>query len=137
MDIQIITMKTILVAVLGLFLFCAVAKADECISVDSFVTEFAKEGIAFRGSTAAATEKLSKVFNENRATAGSPKVEVSLFLFGPVKNTAGDVVVVAAAVDKNGCVMPKTVGILTLREFSTFATRAGITPKDLIPMDGA
>ena len=129
--------KALYVVIVAFMLHSSPVRADECISVDSFVTEFAKEGIAFRGSTAAATEKLSKVFNENRATAGSPKVEVSLFLFGPVKNTAGDIVVVAAAVDKNGCVMPKTVGILTLREFSTFATRAGITPKDLIPMDGA
>lgn len=130
-------MKTILVAVLGLFLFCAVAKADECISVDSFVTEFAKEGISFHGSNAAATEKLARVFNENRAASGSPEVKVSIFLFGPMKNNAGEVVVVAAAADSAGCVMPKTVVILTLRQFSEFTSRAGISPKDLILMYGA
>lgn len=130
-------MKTILAAVVSLFLICGVAKADECISVDSFVTEFAKEGIHFRGSTAAATERMAKVFNENREAIGQPKAEISLFLFGPVKNASGDVVVVAAVVGKDGCIIKKFVGILTLREFSIFTSKAGIGPKDLIPMDGA
>lgn len=129
-------MKTIIAAVLGLFLFCAVAKADDCISVDSFVTEFAKEGIHLRGSTAAATEKLAKVFNANREASGQPKADISLFLFGPVKNAVGDIVVVAAVVGKDGCIIQRSVGILTLRSFSAFMTKAGVGPKDLIPMDG-
>lgn len=137
MAVQVITMKIILAAVFGIFLFCAVAKADDCISVDSFVTEFAKEGIHLRGTTAAATAKMAEVFNANREASGQPKAEISLFLFGPVTNAAGEVVIVAAVVGKDGCVIKRSVAILTLREFSIFASKSGISPKDLIPMDGA
>lgn len=130
-------MKLILAAVLSLFLYCTVAKADECIPVDRFASEFAKEGIYLRGSKAAATEKMAALFNANREARGQPKAEISIFLFGFVITEANGPVVIAAAADKNGCIISKTVVVMTARQWVDFTTRAGVTIDDFVPLDGA
>lgn len=135
MALQVI-IKTIIAATVGVALLCAPVKADVCITVDSFTEEFAKEGIRFRGSTAAATKRMAERFNANRATNGQPAAEISIFLFGPVMGTSGPAVI-AAAVGKDGCIITKTVIILTVEQFEEFMKSSVAEPKDLIPLDGA
>lgn len=137
MAIQVITLKSILAAVLGLFLFCSVAKADECIAVEKFATAMAKEGIVLRGSTAAATQKLAKLFNENREARGQPAAEISIFLFGLVTANSGDQGALVAIADKRGCVVGRSITILSLRTWAEYITLAGVSPKEFIPLDGA
>lgn len=137
MDNPLKLFKLIISALAGLVLLCSVAQANECISVDRIVTEFAKEDIHLRGSTRAATEKLAEAFNHNLAARGNPKIEISLFLFGSVKNAAGEYVAVVAIVGPDGCVVPGSVAVLTAEQWIKFATQAGVTAKDFIPFDGA
>lgn len=137
MDDPLKLFKLIISALVGLILLCSAAQANECISVDSIVTEFAKEDIHLRGSTRAATEKLAEAFNHNLEARGHPKIEISIFLFGSVKNAAGDIVAIVAVADQNGCIVPGSVAILTAEQWIKFANQAGVTSKDFIPFDGA
>lgn len=137
MAVQIITLKSILAAVLGLFLFCSVAKADECITVEKFATAMAEEGIALRGSTAAATKKLAILFNKNREARGQPAAKISIFLFGLVTANSGDQGALVAIADKSGCVVGRSITILSLRTWVEYTTLAGVSAKDFIPLDGA
>lgn len=130
-------MKSILAAVLGLFLFCSMAKADECITVEKFSHEFSKEGVALRGSTAAATKKLSVLFNANREARGQPKAEISIFLFGLVTANNGNQGAVVAIADKMGCIVPRSVSVLSLRTWAEYLAIAGVSPKEFVALDGA
>lgn len=129
--------KVIIAAALAVVLQFSVVKADECITVESFVSAFASEGISLRGSTAAATEKMATVFNENREANGQPKTSISIFLLGYVATTTGEPGALVAIADKNGCIVQKSVTVLSLRSLFDFITKAGVTGKDFIPMDGA
>ena len=130
-------MKSILAAVLALFLICTVAKADECITPDKFSSAFAKEGILLLGSKAAATEKMAVVFNENRERNGQPKAEISIFILGLLKKADGEYEVIAAIADKQGCVVPKSIAIFPIRYWIAFMNKAGVTIDDFVPFDGA
>jgi len=114
-----------------------VVKADECITLDSFSSEFAKEGIVFRGSNSAATEKRAALFNKNREARGQPATQISIFLSGFVATTGAEPGVLVAVIDKNGCLIQKSVAILTIRQWAEFLTIAGVAPKDFIQLDGA
>ena len=136
MDIQIIIMKSILAAVLAVFLYCSTAQADECVTVDSFTSAFAKEGIPLLGSKSAATERMAKVFNDNRAKSGQPKAEISIFILGLVDTKDGKQVLAAIA-DKNGCIVRQSIAVFPIRNWVEFMQSAGVTIDDFIPFDGA
>jgi hypothetical protein len=130
-------LQVILSLLVAIFFQITVVKADECVTVESFVSAFASEGISLRGSTAAATEKMAKVFNENREANGQPKTSISIFLLGYVSRGDGEPGAVVAIADKNGCIIQRSVTVLGLRTFFDFITKAGVTGKDFIPIDGA
>jgi len=129
--------KIITSLIVAIFFQITVVKADECITLDSFSSEFAKEGIVFRGSNSAATEKLAALFNKNREARGQPAAQISIFLSGFVATTDGDPGVLVAIIDKNGCLIQKSVAVLTVRQWAEFLTIAGVAPKDFIQLDGA
>ena len=135
MAYKIIT-QFILALTVGAALLCAPVKADECTTVDRFASDFAKEGVVFLGSTSSSTKRMAKVLNDNKEAAGQPTTEISLFLFGPVngKNGPG---VIAATVDKAGCVNMDSVVILTLGQFIAFMKKSMSTSRDIIPLNGA
>lgn len=130
-------LKALAIVFVALTLQVSTVKANECVTVDRFAAGLSKEGIALRGSTAAATEKLAKLFNQNRAARGQPEAQISIFLFGLVTANSGDQAILAAIADKNGCVVPKSVVILTLGQFTDFVTIAGVSISEIIPLDGA
>ena len=129
--------KVILSLLVAIFFQITVVKADECITLDSFSSEFAKEGIVFRGSNSAATKKLAALFNKNREARGQPAAQISIFLSGLIAKTDGNPGVLVAVIDKNGCLIQKSVAILTVRQWVEFITIAGVEPKDFIQLDGA
>lgn len=129
--------KIITSLILAIFLQITVVKADECITLDSFSSAFAKEGIVFRGSNSAATKKLAALFNKNREARGQPAAQISIFLSGLVATTDGEPGVLVAVIDKDGCLIQKSVAILTVRQWVEFITIAGVEPKDFIQLDGA
>lgn len=129
--------KVILSLLVAIFFQITVVKADECITLDSFSSEFAKEGIVFRGSNSAATKKLAALFNKNREARGQPAAQISIFLSGLIATTDGNPGVLVAVIDKNGCLIQKSVAILTVRQWVEFITIAGVEPKDFIQLDGA
>ena len=129
--------KIITSLILAIFLQITVVKADECITLDSFSSAFAKEGIVFRGSNSAATKKLAALFNKNREARGQPAAQISIFLSGFVATTDGEPGVLVAVIDKDGCLIQKSVAILTVRQWVEFITIAGVEPKDFIQLDGA
>ena len=129
--------KIITSLILAIFFQITVVKADECITLDSFSSEFAKEGIVFRGSNSAATKKLAALFNKNREARGQPAAQISIFLSGFVATSDGEPGVLVAVIDKDGCLIQKSVAILTVRQWAEFITIAGVSPKDFIQLDGA
>jgi len=130
-------LQVIISLLVAIFFQITVVKADECITLDSFSSEFAKEGVVFRGSNSAATEKLAALFNKNREARGQPAAQISIFLSGFVATTDGDPGILVAVIDKNGCLIQKSVAILTVRQWAEFLTIAGVAPKDFIQLDGA
>jgi len=130
-------LQVIISLLVAIFFQITVVKADECITLDSFSSEFAKEGIVFRGSNSAATEKLAALFNKNREARGQPAAQISIFLSGFVATTDGEPGILVAVIDKNGCLIQKSVAILTVRQWAEFLTIAGVAPKDFIQLDGA
>jgi len=130
-------LQVIISLLVAIFFQITVVKADECITLDSFSSEFAKEGIVFRGSNSAATEKLAALFNNNREARGQPAAQISIFLSGFVATTDGDPGILVAVIDKNGCLIQKSVAVLTVRQWAEFLTIAGVAPKDFIQLDGA
>jgi len=128
--------RFILALTVGAALLCAPVKADECTTVDRFASDFAKEGITFLGSTSSSTKRMAKVLNDNKEAAGQPATEISLFLFGPINSKDGPEVI-AATVDKAGCVNMDSVVILTLGQFISFMKRSMSTSQDIIPLNGA
>ncbi|MEI6535795.1 MAG: hypothetical protein WCN98_10675 [Verrucomicrobiaceae bacterium] len=129
--------KIILSILVAIFFQITVVKADECITLDSFSSEFAKEGVVFRGSNSAATEKLAALFNKNREARGQPAAQISIFLSGLVVTSSGEPGVLVAVVGKDGCLIQKSVAILTIRQWVYFLNIAGVEPKDFIQLDGA
>ena len=129
--------KIIASLILAIFFQITVVKADECITLDSFSSEFAKEGIVFRGSNSAATKKLAALFNKNREARGQPAAQISIFLSGFVATTDGEPGVLVAVIAKDGCLIQKSVAVLTVRQWAEFITIAGVSPKDFIQLDGA
>lgn len=128
-----------LIAILtaAIALHVSVARADECITVDSFASAFAKEGVELRGSKAAATEKMAKVFNQNRAASGAPAQGISIFLLGFVESPTDGIVAVVAIADKRGCIVEKSVATIALRNLMIFMEKSGVDISDFIPLDGA
>lgn len=129
--------KVILSLLVAIFFQITVVKADECITLDSFSSEFAKEGIVFRGSNSAATKKLAALFNKNREARGQPAAQISIFLSGLIATTDGNPGVLVAVVGKDGCLIQRSVAVLTIRQWVEFITIAGVEPKDFIQLDGA
>ena len=129
--------KIIASLILAIFFQITVVKADECITLDSFSSAFAKEGIVFRGSNSAATKKLAALFNKNREARGQPAAQISIFLSGFVATTDGEPGVLVAVIAKDGCLIQKSVAVLTVRQWAEFITIAGVAPKDFIQLDGA
>ena len=129
--------KIITSLILAIFLQITVVKADECITLDSFSSAFAKEGIVFRGSNSAATKKLAALFNKNREARGQPAAQISIFLSGLIATTDGNPGVLVAVVGKDGCLIQRSVAVLTIRQWVDFLTIAGVEPKDFIQLDGA
>lgn len=127
--------KALAIAFVALMLQVSTVKANECVTVDRFAAGLSKEGIALRGSTAAATEKLAELFNQNRAARGQPAAEISIFLFGLVTAESGSQAVLAAIADKNGCVVPKSVTLLSFRQLAEFFKIAGVSINEIIPLD--
>lgn len=130
-------LKTLAILLVAIVLQVSTVKANECVTVDRFAAVLSKEGVALRGSTAAATEKLAKLFNQNRAARGQPAAEVSIFLFGLVTANSGEQAILAAIADKKGCIVPQTVVLLSIRQFAEFLTVAGVAISEIIPLDGA
>jgi hypothetical protein len=130
-------LQVIISLLVAIFFQITVVKADECITLDSFSSEFAKEGIVFRGSNSAATKKLAALFNKNREARGQPAAQISIFLSGFVGTTDGNPGVLVAVVDKDGCLIQRSVAVLTVRQWAEFLTIAGVSPKDFIQLDGA
>jgi len=130
-------LQVIISLLVAIFFQITVVKADECITLDSFSSEFAKEGIVFRGSNSAATKKLAALFNKNREARGQPAAQISIFLSGFVGTTDGNPGVLVAVVDKDGCLIQRSVAVLTVRQWAEFITIAGVSPKDFIQLDGA
>ena len=129
--------KIILSILVAIFFQITVVKADDCVTLDSFSSEFAKEGVVFRGSNSAATEKLAALFNKNREARGQPAAQISIFLSGLVATTDGEPGVLVAVVDKDGCLIQKSVAVLSIRQWVDFLNIAGVEPKDFIQLDGA
>jgi len=129
--------KIILSILVAIFFQITMVKADECITLDSFSSEFAKEGVVFRGSNSAATEKLAALFNKNREARGQPAAQISIFLSGLVVTSSGEPGVLVAVVGKDGCLIQRSVAILTIRQWVYFLNIAGVEPKDFIQLDGA
>ena len=129
--------KIILSILVAIFFQITVVKADECVTLDSFSSEFAKEGIFFRGSNSAATEKLAALFNKNREARGQPAAQISIFLSGFVGTTDGNPGVLVAVIGKDGCLIQKSVAVLSIRQWVDFLNIAGVEPKDFIQLDGA
>jgi hypothetical protein len=129
--------KIILSLLVAIFFQITMVKADECITLDSFSSEFAKEGVIFRGSNSAATKKLAALFNKNREARGQPAAQISIFLSGLIATTDGNPGVLVAVIAKDGCLIQKSVAILTVRQWVEFITIAGVEPKDFIQLDGA
>jgi hypothetical protein len=129
--------KIILSLLVAIFFQITMVKADECITLDSFSSEFAKEGVVFRGSNSAATKKLAALFNKNREARGQPAAQISIFLSGLIATTDGNPGVLVAVIAKDGCLIQKSVAILTVRQWVEFITIAGVEPKDFIQLDGA
>ena len=129
--------KIILSILVAIFFQITVVKADDCVTLDSFSSEFAKEGIVFRGSNSAATEKLAALFNKNREARGQPAAQISIFLSGLVVTSSGEPGVLVAVVGKDGCLIQRSVAILTIRQWVYFLNIAGVEPKDFIQLDGA
>lgn len=129
--------RLLIILTLAIGLQASVAKADECIPVDKFSRELASEGIALRGSTAAATRKLEKFFNENRAAQGQPARKISIFLFGLVRANSGEVGVLVSIADARGCIIEGSTSILSVRYWVAFMDAAGVYGKDFVPLDGA
>lgn len=130
-------LKSLVGFMAGLVLLISVAEADECVPVDKFSSAFAQEGIRLLGSRAAATEKMAKVFNDNREANGQPKTTVSIFLFGLVMGKDGTPQVLAAVADGNGCIIQKSIAIFPIRIFVDFMNKAGVTVHDFVPLEGA
>lgn len=128
-------LTTVLLLAIGLQV--SVAKADECIPVDKFSREMASEGVVLRGSNAAATRKLEKFFNDNRAAQGQPAREISIFLFGLVRANSGEVGVLVSIADGRGCIIEGSTSILSVRYWVAFMDAAGVSGKDFVPLDGA
>lgn len=127
-----------LIAITAAFMLqFSVAKADECITVYSFASAFAKEGIELRGSKAAATEKMAKVFNDNRAASGQPAQAISIFLLGFVESGSEGIVALVAVADDKGCIVRKSVATLSLRFWLQFMNKAEVGIRDFVPLDGA
>jgi hypothetical protein len=129
--------KIILSILVAIFFQITMVKADECITLDSFSSEFSKEGVFFRGSNSAATEKLAALFNKNREARKQPAAQISIFLSGLVVTSSGEPGVLVAVVGKDGCLIQRSVAILTIRQWVYFLNIAGVEPKDFIQLDGA
>ena len=129
--------KIILSLLVAIFFQITMVKADECITLDSFSSEFAKEGVIFRGSNSAATKKLAALFNKNREARGQPAAQISIFLSGLIATTDGEPGVLVAIIGKDGCLIQKSVAILTIRQWVDSLNIAGVEPKDFIQLDGA
>jgi hypothetical protein len=116
---------------IALGLQVSVSKADECVTVEKFNSSVAPQGVELFGSSPSATKKLELRLNQNRARAGATPVEASLFLVGLIE---GKDAVLTAVVGKDGCVIEKTVVILTPAQVTAFAKSAGVGVEDFSPI---
>ena len=129
--------KIIIAAIAALFISLTPAYADECVSIDRFDSIFASKGITLYGSRSAATKQMEAVVNQNRAKAGNPSLEASIFLVGYVKDDKGDIFAIVAIFDKNGCAIEETVVTLTIKQWFEFLASSGVEPKDFVTLSGA
>lgn len=91
--------KIILAALAAFFLHLSPADANDCVSVDKFHSTVSSQGITLYGSVSAATKRMEKLLNENRAKGGRAPVEASIFLAGYVKDDKGEIVAIVAVFD--------------------------------------
>lgn len=109
------------------------AKA-ECITLNNFVEMVRPGKPKILIANAAATEKIEVLLNANRTTTGMMPVDLSIVVIGvfPLKN--GQYGVGTAFFDKNGCVLPDTVTVITLDQWAAFAVSAGTEAEDFSPL---
>lgn len=109
------------------------AKA-ECITLNNFVEMVRPGKPKILIANAAATEKIEVLLNANRTTTGMMPVDLSIVVIGvfPLKN--GQYGVGTAFFDKNGCVLPDTVTVITLDQWAAFAVSAGTQAEDFSPL---
>jgi hypothetical protein len=80
---------------------------------------------------------MATVFTGNREANGQPTTSISIFLLGYVATNAGEPGALVAIADANGCIVQRSVTVLSLRTLFDFISKAGVTGKDFIPFDGA
>lgn len=129
--------KIIVAAFAALTLHLSPAHADECVSIDTFHSKMSSQGLTLYGSRAAATERMEKLLNENRAKGGKPAIAASVFLVGYVKDKDGEIIAVVSVFDKNNCLIEDTVTMLSLRMWVEFIVSVGVDPDEFAVIGGA
>lgn len=130
-------LKVITAAIAAFFIVSTSVRANECVSLDIYHSTLSSEGITLYGSRAAATQQMGLTVNKNRAKVGNSTIEVSIFLVGYVKDSAGEVSAIVGIFDNNGCLIQDTFATLTLKQWIEFLQSSGVDPKDFVQLDGA
>lgn len=110
------------------------AKAQECITLDRFVENVRPSKPKILIANASATQKITALLNANRMKSGLPPVDTSILVIGIFPLKTGDFGVGTAFFDKNGCVLPDTVVVITLDQWAAFAVSAGTDADDFSPL---
>jgi hypothetical protein len=95
------------------------------------------QGINSYGSKSAATGKMEKLINSNRAKAGKDAIDASIVLAAYGQDQKGQIIVIVAVVDQNGCIIEDTFTNLTANVWLSFLASSGVELEDFIPIDGA
>lgn len=106
----------------------------ECITLSNFVEMVRPGKPKILIANAAATEKIEALLNANRTTTGMMPVDISVAVIGVFPLKTGEFGVGTAFFDKNGCVLPDTVTVITLDQWAAFAVAAGTEAEDFSPL---
>lgn len=106
----------------------------ECITLNNFVEMVRPGKPKILIANAAATEKIEVLLNANRTTTGMMPVDLSIVVIGVFPLKDGQYGVGTAFFDKNGCVLPDTVTVITLDQWAAFAVSAGTEAEDFSPL---
>jgi hypothetical protein len=129
--------KVISLVVAALFLISTPALANQCVTIDQFHYTLMSQGIKSYGSKSAATGKMEKLINSNRTKAGKDTIDASIVLAAYGQDQKGQIIVIVAVVDQNGCIIEDTFTTLTADMWLSFLGSSGVELEDFIPIDGA